>query len=121
MKERIQFFRDSLTGSPVFKHFVLVGEKKFGRKVDDTPRIKRKERKKKKKQNQRRNIVRSKRNKGVAKVHATQSLVAACVCVCVCLCVYARVRCTKKCNIYKYTRNIDKMKNLHGLVGCFNF
>lgn len=89
MKERIQFFRDSLTGSPVFKHFVLVGEKKFGRKVDDTPRIKRKERKKKKKQNQRRNIVRSKRNKGVAKVHATQSLVAACVCVCMSLCVCA--------------------------------
>lgn len=89
MKERIQFFRDSLTGSPVFKHFVLVGEKKFDRKVDDTPRIKRKERKKKKKQNQRRNIVRSKRNKGVAKVHATQSLVAACVCVCMSLCVCA--------------------------------
>lgn len=89
MKERIQFFRDSLTGSPVFKHFVLVGEKKFGRKVDDTLRIKRKERKKKKKQNQRRNIVRSKRNKGVAKVHATQSLVAACVCVCMSLCICA--------------------------------
>lgn len=87
MKERIQFFRDSLTGSPVLKHFVLVGEKKFGRKVDDTPRIKRKERKKKKKQNQRRNIVRSKRNKGVAKVHATQSLVAACVCVYVSVCM----------------------------------
>lgn len=124
MKERIQFFRDSLTGSPVFKHFVLVSEKKFGRKVDDTPRIKRKERKKKKREKEKakpKEEHRSFEKKQRGSKSSCDTITCCGLCVCVCLCVYARVRCTKKCNIYKYTRNIDKMKNLHGLVGCFNF
>ena len=56
------------------------------------------------------------RNKGVAKVHAAQSLVAACVCVCMCARVDVSVFDAKIRVIRIFTnitRNIDKMKDLH--------
>lgn len=90
MKERIQFFRDSLTGSPVFKHFVLVGEKKFGRKVDDTPRIKRKERKKKKREKEKAKPKEEHRS-FEEKQRGSKSSCDTITCCGLCVCVYVSV------------------------------